>query len=213
MTIRSPRRRTLAAAATLIAAALATLVARGEPASAEPTVPIEQRIDAVAHVARLGQDIEVRGGSFRGTVDLGTGAVVGDLSLPPASTFVNLVGLVPAARATFVMEPIGPAAGHVDLAGGTFSVTSTFDIHVPEIDPLGLGLANLSTPTCKTSTPITVTMSGPFNLDGASTFTGTFTIPPFQGCGLATTALNLLAPGPGNTFTATATPVEAAPAA
>lgn len=212
MTTRSLRRRTLAAAATLITA-LAALVAGGEPASAEPIVPIEQRIDAVAHVARLGQDIEVEGGSFRGTVDLGTGDVTGDLSLPPASTFVSLAGLVPAARATFEMRPIGPATGHVNLAGGTFSVTSTLDIYVPEIDPLGLGLVNLSRPSCKTSTPITVTMSGPFNLSGPSTFTGEFTIPPFEGCGLSTAALNLLAPGPGNTFTATATPVAASPAA
>jgi hypothetical protein len=208
MTIRSPLRRALAAAAALTAA-LAALVALGEPASAEPIVPVQQRIDAVAHVARLGQDIEVVGGSFTGSVDLGTGAITGDIVLPPATTFVSLAGLLPAARATFEMRPVGPATGHLDLAGGTASITSTFDIYVPRIDPLGLGLANLSTPNCKTTTPITVTMSGPFNLTGPSTFSGDFTIPRFQRCGLSTTALNLLAPGPGNTFTATATPVAA----
>jgi hypothetical protein len=206
MTTRSTLRRALAAAATLTAA-LAASVALAPPASAEPIVPIEQSIDAVAHVARLDQDIEVEGGSFTGTVDVGTGAISGDIVLPPATTFVNLAGLVPAARATFEMRPVGPATGTVDLEGGTASITSTFDIFVPSIDPLGLGLANLSGPQCKTTTPITVTMSGPFDLTGPSTFSGEFTIPPFENCGLSTAALNLLAPGPGNTFTATAAPV------
>lgn len=211
MSIRSPRGRTRAlAVVAALAAALGTSVALAPPASAEPIVPIDQSIDAVAHVAALDQDIEVEGGSFTGTVDLGTGAIAGDISLPPASTFINLAGLIPAARATFAMTPVGQTTGTIDLDAGTASITSTFDIYVPEIDPLGVGLVNLSAPTCKTVTPISVTMSGPFNLTGPSTFSGTFTIPQFEGCGLSTAALNLLAPGPGNTFTATATPRAAA---
>jgi len=208
MTTRSPLRRVLAVAA-ILTATLAGSVVLAPPASADPIVPIEQQIDAVAHVARLDQDIEVEGGSFTGTVDLGTGAINGDIVLPPATTFISLAGLIPAARATFEMRPVGPATGTLDLAGGTASITSTFDIYVPRIDPLGIGLVNLSTRRCKTVTPITVTMSGPFNLSGPSTFSGDFTIPQFENCGLTTAALNLLAPGPGNTFTATATPVAA----
>ena len=42
-------------------------------------------------------------------------------------------------------------------------------------------------------------------LAGTSTFAGTFTLPNFKTCGAATTGLNLVLPGPGNTFTATAT--------
>jgi hypothetical protein len=38
-------------------------------------------------------------------------------------------------------------------------------------------------------------------------FSGTYTIPPLQNCGAATKALNLVVPGPGNTFTAVATPM------
>jgi hypothetical protein len=208
MIIRSPLRRVVAVVA-ILTAALAGSVALAPPASADPIVPIQQRIDAVAHVARLDQDIEVEGGSFTGSVDLGTGAITGDIVLPPATTFISLAGLIPAARATFEMRPAAPATGHLDLAAGTASITSTFNIYVPRIDPLGIGLVNLSSSRCKTVTPITVTMSGPFNLSGPSTFSGDFTIPQFQNCGLSTAALNLLAPGPGNTFTATATPVAA----
>jgi len=51
-------------------------------------------------------------------------------------------------------------------------------------------------------------MSGTAVLGGASTFSGTFTMPPFKNCGLKTTAINLVLAGPGNTFTATATPAS-----
>jgi hypothetical protein len=51
-------------------------------------------------------------------------------------------------------------------------------------------------------------MKGIAHLDKPSTFTGTFTIPKFKTCGLATAALNQLIPGPGNTFSATSTPAS-----
>ncbi|HEX6567728.1 MAG TPA: hypothetical protein VF015_01115, partial [Acidimicrobiales bacterium] len=63
---------------------------------------------------------------------------------------------------------------------------------------------------CQTRTPITLTMSGPVDLVNGSTFTGDFTIPKFKDCGLLTFAINLLIPGDGNTFTATASPKPAA---
>jgi hypothetical protein len=49
-------------------------------------------------------------------------------------------------------------------------------------------------------------MSGPVDLVNGSTFTGEFAVPKFKNCGLPTFALNLIIPGDGNTFTATATP-------
>jgi hypothetical protein len=51
-------------------------------------------------------------------------------------------------------------------------------------------------------------MSANANLDGPTTMAGEFTLPPFQDCGglVTTTALILAISGPGNTFTATATP-------
>jgi hypothetical protein len=65
---------------------------------------------------------------------------------------------------------------------------------------------NLVGTTCMTSKPVSVTMSGPASLGAPSVFSGVYTIPPLQNCGLATTALNLVLPGPGNTFSASATP-------
>ena len=55
-------------------------------------------------------------------------------------------------------------------------------------------------------------MNGTANLSGASTFSSTYTIPDLANCGLATTALNLVIPGPGNTFSAVVQPPPSAPA-
>jgi hypothetical protein len=50
-------------------------------------------------------------------------------------------------------------------------------------------------------------MKGAASFGSPSTLSGVFTLPSFKTCGLVvTTALNQLLPGPGNTFTATATP-------
>jgi len=65
---------------------------------------------------------------------------------------------------------------------------------------------NLVGDHCTTATPISVTMSGIAKLGATSTFKGTFDIPNFKNCSVATAALNQLVPGPGNTFAATARP-------
>jgi hypothetical protein len=49
-------------------------------------------------------------------------------------------------------------------------------------------------------------MSGKASFTGPSTFTGSYTIPQFANCSLATPVLNQLIPGPGNSFKAVATP-------
>ncbi len=46
-------------------------------------------------------------------------------------------------------------------------------------------------------------MRGVANIGAPATFSGTYTIPKLKDCGLVTPALNLLIPGPGNTFSAT----------
>ncbi len=53
-----------------------------------------------------------------------------------------------------------------------------------------------------------VTFSGKISPTGTSSFSGTCTIPPLHRCGVATPALNLLVPGPGNTFDASFSPAS-----
>jgi hypothetical protein len=197
-------RRAAWCAVPLFAAAVALSTAPAASA-ADPTFAFDWKIDASTHLAKLNQTVVVPQGSFVGTVNLATGALTGDITLPPATSTVKLVGL-PLATATFQMTQVQPVSGHVDFATLQATATAVFNIRVVRASPVGLPFLNLVGNSCTTSTPVSVTMSGPANLAGPSTFSGTYTIPPLKSCGLATTALNLTVAGPGNTFTATATP-------
>jgi hypothetical protein len=85
------------------------------------------------------------------------------------------------------------------------TATATFNIRIIDAHANGTTI-NLVGDQCMTSTPVVVTMSGVASFGTASTFAGEFTLPTLKNCGLGTTALNLVLPGPGNTFTASATP-------
>jgi hypothetical protein len=175
-------------------------------AHAAPDLPIHWRVDATTHLATLDRDVVVPRGAFDGSIDLATGNLTGNLTLPPAKVRLDAVpGLLPLADATFAIEQAQPITGHVDLTALTVEATAVFNIRVISVEPVGLPV-NLVGNNCKTSKPITVPMAGPVNLAGASTFTGTYTIPPLENCGLPTPALNLLIAGGGNTFTGTFSP-------
>jgi len=70
----------------------------------------------------------------------------------------------------------------------------------------GAPRVNLVGNWCTTASPVNLTMSGIAHLGAASKFSGTFTIPNFKSCGAMTDVLNQEIPGPGNTFSAVASP-------
>jgi len=107
--------------------------------------------------------------------------------------------------ATAKIVQVKPVSGHIDLSTFNVTATATFNIRLVNAYATGIPI-NLVGNSCTTSTPVSVTMRGTANLGGPSTFSGVYTIPPFKTCGLATTALNLVIPGPGNTFTAVTSP-------
>jgi hypothetical protein len=203
MTILTKVRRRVALLAVLVTT-LSGFVAT-QPVAADPILPLDWTLDAQTHLNSLDLDVDVTGGRFVGQVDLGTGDITGDITLPRAETQLQLIGL-PLAKVAFEVAPVGPATGHVDLSTLTATLTSTFDIKVPYVRPLGIPFLNLVGNRCQTATSITLTLSGPVDLVGGSTFSGTFAVPKFKNCGIATAALNLVVPGDGNTFTATARP-------
>ena len=191
----------------LLVAGLAVGVAGAAPAGAsvrsDPTFPIDFIVKATTHIAKLNQNISVPPGKFIGTLDLVTGNLVGQLTLPPAQTTVSLVG-IGLATAGFDVAPVGPVKGHVNLSNLTLTATSVFNARIPYVHPLGLPI-NLVGSSCETATPISITFTGKVNFSG-STFSSSYTIPSFKTCGLATTAINLIIPGPGNTFSARFSP-------
>ena len=173
--------------------------------AADPTLPISWNVNASTHLKSLNLDVVVPPGTFNGSIDLVTGALTGNLVLPPASKTISLFGL-PLASTTFAMSENGPITGHVDLSTFQVTVNASFNFAISSASLSVLPWLNLVGRNCKGTSPIGVTMSGPVSLTGASTFTSTYTLPKLGGCGLLTPILNLIVPGPGNTFTATFAP-------
>jgi hypothetical protein len=197
-------RRTLAACSILALSALAAAPsgAGATTKAKDPTVPFDYVIHATTTLKKLNQTVTIPAGEFKGTIDLKTFKLTGTISLPPAKSTIAVAGL-PLATATFKTVEVGPVTGTVNFSKMTATATSVFNIEIPSVTPTGLPFVNLVGNSCTTSTPVHVTMTG--SLKPPLKFVGTFTVPPLKTCGAATTALNLVVPGPGNTFSATTT--------
>jgi hypothetical protein len=163
---------------------------------------VHQDIYATTKVAKSGMTVQAPKGAFDGTVDLASGNLTGTMSIPPSNLTLSLFGVLPVVEIGFAMEPTRPTTGHVDFATLQSTTTSQFNIHLTKMTPKGTDV-NLVGKDCRTSSPITITISGPAALNTASTMSGTFAIPDFSSCGGMTQVINALIPGPGNTFTAT----------
>jgi hypothetical protein len=196
-------RRALAAVSLSLLAVVGSGIATPTYA-ADPTLPFNWNINASTTLAKLHLTVNVPTGTFAGSVDLATGALTGDITLPPAKKTISIAG-IGLATATFQMAEAKPITGTVNLSTLQVTSTATFNIKVASVYALGIPI-NLVGNSCTTSSPVSVTMSGTASLTGSSSFSGTYTIPLLKTCGLLTPALNLLIPGPGNTFNATASP-------
>lgn len=185
--------------------AFGVLAVAAGPASADPFVPFDQDVYARTHLAKTGMDITVPPGEFVGTVDVATGNETGTLTLPPADVTINLLGLIPAADASFVMSPAGPITGHVDLATFTVDTTASFNVRLARLTPHGTSI-NLVGDGCTTTEPITVRMQGVVDPATGGTFASTYTIPDFENCELLTPLITAAVSGPGNTFVASFAP-------
>ena len=184
------RRRAMAVV--VFALALCPLALDAHPAVAfpdgDPVFAFSFKVDAVTHVKKFDQTINVPGGTFVGGIDLMDGSLEGTLALPTTEfTFTEVgIGLV---TATAKIVPTQPVTGMVDffhLPDLPLTATAVFKIRIINAHLPGSSL-NLVGDWCQTASPVSVTMSGMANL-------------------ATTTALSLAISGPGNTFTATATP-------
>jgi hypothetical protein len=209
---------------------LAPVTMMAQPASAFPpgdsVIAFNYIVQATAHIAKANLTMSPPPGVFKGQVDLDLGKLKGNIYIPPTSFSQSLAGPL-SVTATAAIVSTKPVTGTVKLANFKITATSTFNIRIltmyvdtpaPPTLPSILGLPPIALPplpvpkinlvgnNCVTASPISVTMSGIAHIGAPSTFNGTFTIPQFKSCSLATTLLNQEVPGPGNTFSATATP-------
>lgn len=178
----------------------------GAPTAEAQELALDFDVSATVHIKKLDIENTVEGGSFTGQIDLATGELTADLTLPPSEIQTELLGLN-AATVGFETVPVGQTTGTVDLNDLSFTASSEFNIKLSYVRPLGLPL-NLVGDNCQTGESITIDSSGVFNPDEPAEISAEFEIPQFQSCGLITPIINLLIPGPGNTFTATLTPAE-----
>jgi hypothetical protein len=98
---------------------------------------------------------------------------------------------------------VGPASGTVNFNTNSVSVTTQANMQLTSLKVGGLPIP--IGPSCETSTPISLTVNSQpgFNLLNGGVVAGTYTIPRFSHCGLATLLINLTVPGSGNTISLT----------
>ena len=84
------------------------------------------------------------------------------------------------------------------------STTSNITLRIVSLSAAGVPVPVGN--SCKTAQPTVVTVSGQppaFNILKGGSLTGSYTIPQFANCGLATALINATIPGSGNTITLT----------
>jgi hypothetical protein len=237
MLLKGTQRRLVVALAALAALTPVALVEL--PAAAFPpghkVFNFDYKVVSKTYFAKVKQAIAPPAGTFKGGVDLVNGQLKGGIKLPNATFARQIPGL---GTVTAAIAQVKPVAGRIDMASQKVTATSTFVVRIvtayaspatlgalprvtlprvtlppvtlpPGTPPPGTPPINIVGSSCASATPITMTLRGSAPLGSRSKLTGRFTMPKFKSCGTATALLNRLLAGPGNTFSATATPNSA----
>lgn len=172
------------------------------------TIPLSNwSLSGSLTLAKLGQSVALPAGStFNGGLDLSTDQLTGDVSIPQFTSRLYVLGLP--VDATLQFAEAAPVSGQVTIgATSTITATASENIHIVRLSSPLLPL-NLVGNSCRTSAPVVLPLnySGPLTLTTGFSFSGKATIPPLQGCGLATPLLSLLMSGPNNPFSITLAP-------
>jgi hypothetical protein len=190
----------------LIAAAagglLSLAIVPASVASAGSSVTVTYPVTGSTYLKAINSSVSLGPGTLTSTVDLSTSEVSATLSLPPATGSFTELGFIPVTATTQFIQD-GAATGTADLSTNTVSVTSQTTLQITK-----LSVAGLPIPVgrdCETRTPASITVNSQpgFKVLSGGNLAGTYTIPRFSHCGLATLLINLTIPGPGNTITLT----------
>jgi hypothetical protein len=181
-------------------AAVAGAVGLGvSPASADTTVSLTYPISGSTYINAIHTSIPLGPGTLAATADLNTAAVTGNVNLPPATGSFKELGLVPVTATTAFVEQ-GQTTGTLQSDGGIVA-TSHITLKLTSLKVAGIPVPVGN--SCQTAVPATITLTSQsgFNALTGGTVTGTYTIPRFAHCLLATPLINLTLPGPDNTIT------------
>jgi hypothetical protein len=196
---RRSRIRRIAAMATA-ATATAAIVSVPGTAQAAPFLNVAYPFTGSTHIAGVNDDLNLGPGTLAAQLDLATGAATASITLPPAPGDFNAIGIIPVSVTTTFVEE-GQSTAIIDQNTGATEARSKVTIKLSNMK-----IAGIPTPVgshCQTKTPVDLTLNSgaDWGVLTGGTFTGTYTIPDFENCLLATPLINLLIPGPNNTIT------------
>ncbi len=198
----------LSRAAALTVAGLLALfgvMATAGPASAattDTTIKAKYPVTGSTFIKAPNFTLALGPGTLSSTVDVITGKVTATLSLPPATGTFKQFGIIPVTATTQFIND-GPTTGTVNLTTGAVQSTSKIILRLVDLKVAGADVP--VGPSCQTSAPAVVRVASQpgFSVLKGGNLAGTYTIPQFANCELATALINLTIPGPGNTLTLT----------
>ena len=197
------RRRSRALVAGVVAAAAFAVAGPVQPASAAPA-PISLSGTATSHLGWLINADTQFDATFDGTVDLATSAITGEMTMGQGTLKFNALGLLPA-ESVVQLEFTEPVTGTVDLQTLQVEVEATFEVHMTSFKLFGVEGLDPAL-DCMAETPITATLTGPFNATTGIVLDGTYTIPKFVNCGFWNDWITLFASASGHTIHAELAP-------
>jgi hypothetical protein len=188
---------TATAAAGIGLSATPALASRSAPA--DQTITLTFPVTGSTFIKRINSSIPLGPGTLTSTADLTTSTLTATLSLPPATGSFKELGFVPVTATTKLIQ-VGQATGTFNFNANTVTTTATAILQLTSLNVAGLNIPVGN--ACETSpASITVASQSGFTFGLGGTLSGTYTIPNFHHCGLATLLINLTLPGPGNTIT------------
>jgi len=199
---KSPR---LAAAAVTVLAASAALAATAGPAlastaSASAKVHASYKVTGSTYIKAPNFTLSLGPGKLSSAVNLRTGKLTANLSMPNATGSFTEFGIIPVTATTQFIND-GATTGKLNLKTGAVTTTSKITLRL-----VSLTVAGLPVPvgnSCQTKSAVVVGLASQpgFNVVDGGNLAGSYTIGDFSGCGLAGLLINATIPGAGNTIT------------
>jgi hypothetical protein len=188
-------------AAPALAAPLARTGQAAAAAPADSTLSATYPVTGSTHIQKLNATVPLGPGSLAVTLDTTTSALTATLNLPPATVSATVLGLPVTATTAFIQD--GTATGTADLSTNSVQTTARETLQITSLKVAGVPLPVGR--SCESIVPASISVASQpgFNVLFGGTLAGTYAIPLFAHCGLATPLLNLTIPGGGNTISLT----------
>jgi hypothetical protein len=198
-----PKRRTrarLAAVATAGSLAAGCVMAcTPGVASAATLVHAKYKVSGTTYLTSPNFTLKLGPGTLSSTLNAATGKLTANLSLPNTTGSFNQFGVIPVTATTQLIND-GPTTGKLNLKTGAVKTKSKITMRIVSLTVAGVAMPVGS--SCETSTPVVVALASlpKFNVLDGGKVAGTYAIPDFSHCGLATLLINATIPGSGNTI-------------